>query len=142
MHADPEDSWRQAATWKENRVRNCRAPSGPPPYNGLRQRPDMADEANPGGVFAVRGNLPKPITAEALQDLLAAHDEGPVPRHEHRPRPPPRQDRGARCPGPRPGRAPQVGDARAAPHHGEAGQRPLGHEGRGLGLARGGRPRR
>eukprot|EP00969_Alexandrium_andersonii_P263085 11629633-Alexandrium_andersonii.AAC.1 len=42
LYAHPADTWWGAAAREENRKRNCRAPTGPPPYNGLRLRPDLA----------------------------------------------------------------------------------------------------
>eukprot|EP00969_Alexandrium_andersonii_P304725 13470002-Alexandrium_andersonii.AAC.1 len=64
------DTWWEATARPENRRRNCRVPTGPPPYNGLRLRPDVANEARAGGVFTVRGDRPKPIMTESALKLF------------------------------------------------------------------------
>eukprot|EP00969_Alexandrium_andersonii_P091195 4026253-Alexandrium_andersonii.AAC.1 len=63
-------TWWGAVAHPENRRRNCRVPAGPPPYNGLRLRPDMTDDARPGGVFTVWGDRPKPIVAKSVPKLF------------------------------------------------------------------------
>eukprot|EP00969_Alexandrium_andersonii_P189834 8387513-Alexandrium_andersonii.AAC.1 len=64
MHAHPSDTWWRAAGRKENQQRNCRVSTGPLPYVGLRRRPDLPSDENPGGNFAAWGSAPKTILNE------------------------------------------------------------------------------
>eukprot|EP00969_Alexandrium_andersonii_P321078 14187741-Alexandrium_andersonii.AAC.1 len=76
MHAMKDDDWWAAAKRPQNAKRNCRVPTGPLPYPGTRLRPDVLNEAHPGGVFTVRGDRPEPIMSESalkLFQLVARH---------------------------------------------------------------------
>eukprot|EP00969_Alexandrium_andersonii_P246608 10898406-Alexandrium_andersonii.AAC.1 len=70
LYAHPADTWWDAVVREENQQRNCRAPTGPLPYNGLRLRLDLADAENPGGVFAAWGTAPKITLNEYALELL------------------------------------------------------------------------